>query len=473
LSLNPAALDRPLNRLIEKGRVGSEVINGHSYVYSPALLHAEQIVSARLKTLASQPPVWSHLDIDALINDRAQRQSITLSASQLHALKDALQYPCFALTGGPGTGKTTITKVLIDVLSEMDEITLCAPTGRAAKRLAIATGRAANTLHRVLGCSPDGKEFTRTADNPLSTQVLIIDETSIMDLVLFAATLMALPERCAVILIGDVDQLPSVGPGQVLRDCIESGAVRTVRLKEIHRQSQHSHIVTNAYRVLKGQMPVFTDTQSGDFHFIEANTPEAITAQIEDLMCNSIPRQWAINPREDVQVLTPMRRGDLGSIALNRPLQKRLFVAGADNCVVYRDCVYGVGDRVMQHTNNYEKGIFNGDCGYIHAIRMSERQLDVRFDDAMVVYDFDTLDELSHAYALTIHKAQGSEYPVVIIPISMTHYSMLTRQLLFTALTRARTRVFIVGERGALHAAIKQNRTAIRSSTLSARLRTA
>jgi exodeoxyribonuclease V alpha subunit len=349
---------------------------------------------------------------------------------------------------------------------------LCAPTGRAAKRLFEATGVEAKTIHRLLEVQPATGKFTRNEGNPLDCDLLVVDETSMVDVVLMANLLRALPPKASLLLVGDIDQLPSVGPGMVLRHVIESKVVPVVRLTEVFRQAAHSRIITNAHRINEGRMPeVAAKGGESDFFFIERAEPDQIAATLVEMMKTRIPARFRLDPIRDVQVLCPMNRGSLGIRELNVRLQNELNPARTDEPVVEKfGWQFRPGDKVIQTENDYDKDVFNGDIGQIVKIDPVEREVSIRFDQREVVYDFGELDEISLAYAITIHKSQGSEFPAVIIPLAMQHYLLLQRNLVYTGITRGRKLVVLIGQRQALAMAVKNNRTENRFSGLLATL---
>jgi exodeoxyribonuclease V alpha subunit len=379
------------------------------------------------------------------------------------------------ITGGPGTGKTTILRCIIQILEKKGvRIHLASPTGRAAKRMAEATGHEALTIHRLLEWSPAAAGFQRNAHRPLETDLVIVDEASMIDVVLMNSLLRAVPLMAGLVLVGDADQLPSVGPGTVLRDILESGRVPSVRLTEIFRQAEQSRIVLNAHRVNRGEFPDLSRPAAGgdsDFHFLPEEEPERLQQLIVELASRRLPARLRFDPVEDIQVLTPMHRGVIGATQLNAALQAALNPACAGVVEVMRGGrIFRVGDRVMQVRNNYDKEVYNGDIGRIARIELEEQEVVVRVDGRPVTYEFSELDELMLAYAATVHKSQGSEYPAVILPMHTTHYPMLQRNLLYTALTRAKRLLVLVGMKKALAIAIRSDATLRRCSRLADRL---
>jgi exodeoxyribonuclease V alpha subunit len=349
---------------------------------------------------------------------------------------------------------------------------LCAPTGRAAKRLAEATGLQAKTIHRLLEVNPASGTFTRNEGNPLECDLLVVDETSMVDMPLMAHLLRALPSQASLLLVGDIDQLPSVGPGMVLRHLIESGVMPVVRLTEVFRQAAHSRIIVNAHRINEGKMPEFPAKDApSDFYFLDRDEPEQIAATLADMVRNRIPGKFNLDPIRDIQVLCPMNRGSLGIRELNANLQGVLNPPRSEEPGVEKfGWQFRLRDKVIQTENNYDKGVFNGDIGQIVKIDPVEREVTVRFDQREVVYDYGELDEVSLAYAITIHKSQGSEFPAVVIPLAMQQFMLLQRNLIYTGITRGKRLVMVIGQRKALSIAVKNNRTGNRFSGLLATL---
>ena len=387
--------------------------------------------------------------------------------------KKALQEKIFVITGGPGTGKTTLLMSILAILRRSGiSFALTAPTGRAAKRMSETSGEEAMTMHRLLEYNPREGGFQRDADNPIQADVVIVDEASMVDLTLMDHLLRAIDPHTHLILIGDVDQLPSVGPGSVLKDLLDSKVVPVAVLRRIFRQEQESLIVTNAHRILQGQTLAFADSRERrDFDFMARESEDEVLDAIKDLMRERIPKMLRLDSAQvaqQVQVLTPMHRGLLGTIALNRELQQLLNPAGMS--LERGGSTLRVQDKVMQLRNNYEKGVFNGDLGRIAAIDRDDGKIRVDFDDRIVEYESDEWDEISLAYATSIHKSQGSEYPVVVLPLHTSHYMMLYRSILYTAVTRGKKLVIVVGSRRALAMAIRNVRVENRNTGLKERL---
>lgn len=460
-----------LGGLVRDDKVHTEDCQGTTLVYPGLLYHAETQVAARLRRLQARAVPAKSGDAEQAVAAWEEAAGISLAAAQREAVAASLRHGVLVLTGGPGTGKTVTVKGMIAVLAEQGfKILLGAPTGRAAKRLAEAAGREAATIHRLLEAT-GGREgaplFMRTDRNPLDADVVIIDEASMIDITLMYYFLRAVPEGCRVVLVGDVDQLPAVGPGSVLKDIIRSGTVPVVRLTEVFRQAGESVIVTNAHRINRGLAPDLRS--SADFQFRDIAGEEAVAAAVVRLCAEELPTA-GYDPRADVQVLSPMHRQPCGVENLNRLLQAALNPAGpARPTVGGAGLPLRLGDKVMQIRNNYGKGVFNGDIGFI--VGADGGVAVVRFPDGDVLYEKGELDELAPAYAMSVHKSQGSEYPVVVMPLVAGHYVMLQRNLLYTAITRAKQRVILLGGRAALNTALANDRTRRRYTLLAERLR--
>lgn len=439
---------------------------GVEAIYLPPFYYAELGVANGIKRLARSPlqlTLDPPLDVDAL----SRKTGIVYDQVQADAIRAALASKVMVLTGGPGTGKTTTTQAILAAFEERGcTILLAAPTGRAAKRMTETTGRESKTIHRLLEFKPP-EGYQRNAENLLAGDVLIVDEASMVDILLMNALVKALPDSMRLILVGDVDQLPSVGAGNVLRDIIDSGSVPVIRLTRIFRQAQQSRIVMNAHRVNSGEFPDISNGRSADFFFIPCEDPEQAAAQIVDLVKNRLPKAYGEKPRR-VQVLTPMQRGVVGAGNLNQLLQAALNPS--DLGLRRSGWLFKLYDKVMQVRNNYDKEVFNGDIGFVSAVNAEDRTLIINFDGREVEYDYTELDEITLAYATTIHKAQGSEFPIVVIPLLMTHYVMLQRNLIYTGITRAKRICVLVGSSKALGIAVRNQTVDKRNTCLKERL---
>lgn len=464
-----AALQRAiLERFVVREQVGRE-----EFVFLPSLQRAEMTIAERISSMVRQPSTYPAIDFDKAIAWCEQKTGKTLAPSQRDALALCLRSRLAVVTGGPGVGKTTLLNALLKILrAKKVTCLLCAPTGRAAKRLSEATGMEARTIHRLLEVDARNGAFTRIESRPLLCDVLIVDEASMVDVPLMSAVLRALPANAALILVGDVDQLPSVGPGMVLRDLIESGFVPVARLTEVFRQAINSRIITNAHRINHGHLPELPDKEvDSDFYLIERNEPDRVSDTLIDMVKRGIPLKFGFKAIEDIQVLSPMNRGSLGVWELNQKLQQALNPPKQGTPFVEKFGVtFRPGDKVIQTENNYDKEVFNGDIGQVRDIDPFEKQLKVAFEGREMVYDFGELDELMLAYAITIHKSQGSEFNAVVIPVATQHYVLLQRNLVYTAITRGKKLVMLVGQQKALGIAVRNNRTEDRYSGLRSRL---
>ena len=404
------------------------------------------------------------------IDAAGKSDGVTLSSEQRRALMIALKAKVAVITGGPGTGKTTLLRSLLVALDSAGlKPTLAAPTGRAARRLADACGREAKTIHRLLEYSPETQDFLRTEEFPLRTNYLVVDEASMMDIELAASLTRAIMPNSSLLLVGDRDQLPSVGPGSVLKDVIGSDLVPVVQLREVYRQARASLIVANAHRLNRGEMPETRNDAEGDFFFFERNAPEDVLATIKQLVHSRLVGRFGIKDPREIQVLTPMNRGPIGAQALNRELQDLLNPHGRE--LKSGERRFREGDRVIQLRNNYDKLIFNGAIGRVVSVDSEHAKVGVVFEEAHAEYDLSDLDELGLAYAISIHKSQGSQYPAVVVPVHQTHYLMLRRNLLYTAITRAERVCVLVGTRSALAQAVRNEDERRRFSRLTERLR--
>ena len=454
-----------------QGRLVADTIGGVEVIYLAGLHRAETALAEGLKALRDGPHPLPAIDVEAEIARVEKDVKLTLAPGQKDALRTAVKSKVLVITGGPGVGKTTLVNSLLRILHEARlRVLLCAPTGRAARRLSETTGAEARTIHRLLEVEPHTGQFKRTRDNPLEADVVVLDEASMVDVVLMNQLVRAIPARAALVMVGDVDQLPSVGPGIVLRDVIDSKAVPVVRLTEIFRQAAASRIIVNAHRINAGIPPELrASTSLEDFYVVEAEEPAAIVDRILKMVTERIPERFKLDPVRDVQVLTPMNRGELGARALNETLQKALNPPGPPEVVKFGHA-YRQGDKVMQIVNDYDKEVFNGDLGFVTRVDETEREMEISYDGRAVVYDFGELDEVVPAYACSIHKSQGSEYPAVIIPLHTQHYRMLNKPVLYTGVTRGKKLVVLVGSRKALNIAVRRAEEAQRISGLRERL---
>jgi len=465
-----AAIDALLQReLLVQERLPPDAVQA---VYLVSLYASEVGAAARLQAILDTPAPPLEIDVERAIAWFEELQRLALASQQREAIRRAIVSKVLVITGGPGTGKTTLVNGILRILQRKGRrILLCAPTGRAAKRLAESSGHEARTIHRLLEFNPKKMRFERGLDAPLEADLLVVDEVSMVDAVLLNSLLKAVPDGSQLVLVGDVDQLPSVGPGNVLRDLIASGAVEVVTLTEIFRQARASQIVVNAHAVNRGELPrspAAERSEPGDFFFVEREEPEAVLSTLKELVQQRIPRRFGLDPLRDIQVLTPMHKGLLGSRSLNSELQALLNPKG--ETMVRGSRMYRVGDKVMQVRNNYDLDVFNGDIGQIVRVDEVERQLTMRLEQREVVYDASDLDELVLGYACSVHKAQGSEYPAVVIPLHTQHYPMLQRNLLYTGITRGRKLVVLVGSARALAIAVRNSQVRARNTHLAGRL---
>lgn len=481
LEIEQSIIEQAIMEEMKLKTLTADFLNNIETIFLTSYYVYEKHIASTLITLSKEQVPWGSIDSSKAIPWVEKKLNIKLADAQKIAIDEALQNKAMVITGGPGTGKTTLVNSILSILkAKRLNIKLCAPTGRAAKRLSEKTNIEALTIHRLLEMDPAIRKFRYNEENKLKCNYLVVDEASMVDVQLFYSLLKALPTESALLIVGDVDQLPSVGAGQVLKDIIDSDVIKTVRLNEIFRQAKTSHIITNAHLINKGIFPNLkvqhtpansnTATCTGpdketDFYFIDAEAGEGLMGKIINLVKNRIPSKFKFHPINDIQVLSPMQRGGAGVRTLNIELQKALnpnYVSGIEK---YGQ-ILATGDKVMQIENNYDKEVYNGDIGIIKSINQENHEVVINFDNREVDYDYSDLDQIILAYATTIHKSQGSEYPAVVIPLTMQSYMMLKRNLIYTAVTRAKNLIVIVGQRKALAIAVKNNKSTMRYTKL-------
>lgn len=469
LQVEPEKIMPGIDAELAEKNIIAEKIKNEDCLFLTSLHRAELNVVQHLLRLKKAKSNWLPIDALKAIPWVEEKTKLELSYSQKQAVIQALENKVLIITGGPGVGKTTVVNSILQIArSKRVAVTLCAPTGRAAKRLSETTHMEAKTIHRLLG----KKLNVETAHHELlKTDLVIVDETSMIDVVLMQHLLAAIPDHASIIFVGDIDQLPSVGPGCVLADLIQSDAIACVCLNEIFRQARTSKIILNAHRVNEGKMPLKMDPDEevSDFYFISADTPEEIEKKLLHIVVERIPKRFGFDPIFDIQVLTPMNRNQLGARALNQILQQQLNKNQKIHITRFGNH-FSVGDKIIQLVNNYDKEVFNGDIGFIHAIDVENAIVEIAFEKNIVRYDFDDLDEINLAYAITIHKSQGSEYPVVVIPIATQHFTLLEKNLIYTAITRGKKLVVLIGQKKALAIAVNSKRSKQRVTRLKERL---
>ncbi len=473
LGVAPDRIERAIAEEENEGRVAVDRELPDDPVYLSGLHRAEFVVAQLLRHIASSESELADIDAETAVAWAEKRNRIELDPTQRDAVKAALSQKVTVITGGPGVGKTTIINCIIPILRAKGlRVLLAAPTGRAARRLEETTGTKAQTIHRMLKWNPRSGEFQMNQDEPLEADAVIIDETSMIDITLMRDLLLAVPGTAVLILVGDVDQLPSVGPGNVLRDIIRAGAFPVKRLEQIFRQAKQSPIIRNAHRINRGKMPELKSTPRADregFYFIERTEPEAVLGTVLELCTDRIPNRFGLDPAGDIQVMAPMYRGTAGVDNFNTELRRALNPEAHPEIKRFGR-QFAPGDKVMQIRNDYDKDVFNGDIGRVIDVNRVEETITVRFEEQAVDYSFDELDSLQTAYAISVHKSQGSEYPAVVIALTSHHYVMLQRNLLYTAVTRGVRLVVIVGDRKALGRAVSNDRIGRRHTTLAERL---
>ena len=470
LDIPNTIIEAAIEHEIEEKNLVADTIDDQRCLYPMALYQAETRAASCLLQLNTGTPPWGIIDVITAIPEVEQHTQLKLSDSQQRGIETVLQHKLSIITGGPGVGKTTVINSLLTIIEPQQlSIALSAPTGRAAKRLTETTGMTAKTIHRLLDIDPQTRGFKHDQHNPLPIDVLIVDESSMIDIVLLNHLLKAIPKHAAIVFVGDIDQLPSVGSGAVLADLIQSQAIAVVRLTEIFRQAAESHIIINSHRINQGKMPLPNNAKDSDFFTLYADTPDAIHDTLIQVVCQRLPKHYHCNPISDIQVLSPMNRGGLGSRGLNIELQRQLN-GNSEPKIKRYGMTFSPGDKVIQTVNNYDKEVFNGDIGLINHIDAEEGTVTIQFDRRHIEYETHELDEVSLAYAISIHKSQGSEFPIIVIPLATQHYVLLARNLLYTGITRGKKLVVLIGQKRAIGMAVNNNKEAHRLTKLAHRL---
>ncbi|RQD70494.1 MAG: ATP-dependent RecD-like DNA helicase [Tindallia sp. MSAO_Bac2] len=463
LEIDEELVEKGILRMLEAGKIINDLEDS---IYLPVFYYSEVKVARKIANLMEGPSRYGQIDVEKQLKE--QKHSIKYHDIQIKAIHKAIGSKMMVLTGGPGTGKTTTTLAIIKTFEQLKaKVMLCAPTGRAAKRLSETTRREAKTIHRMLEFKP-GEGFKKNQDHPLNCDVLIVDEASMLDIVLTNNLIRALKNDTVLIFVGDVDQLPSVGPGNVLKDIIASGCIPVVKLERIFRQARGSLIITNAHRINQGDFPYLKGRRNRDFFYMESDDPEEIPEKIVSLCNKRLPQYYGIDPIDDIQILCPMQRGSTGAFQLNQLLQERLNPQ--DKKINYGGTQFRLQDKVMQIRNNYDKNVYNGDIGRVTGVDEVNRKIFVNFDGLVKEYQDSEMDEIVLAYAMTVHKSQGSEYPVVIAPLTTQHFMMLQRNLLYTCVTRAKKILVLIGSKKAIAMAVKNNKVEDRNTWLARRI---
>ena len=467
LNIPASMISDAIDHEIEGGELIEDDFPKAESIYLPHLYNAEKNIGCNLTALSKSAPPWPHIDPQKAIPWVERKLNLTLAPSQREAVAAALKSKVMVITGGPGVGKTTIVKSILTILRAKGvNMMLCAPTGRAAKRLSESSGMEAKTIHRLLEIDPGSMGFKRNEQNPLTCELLVADECSMIDIPLANNLIKAVSSETALIFVGDVDQLPSVGPGAFLSDLIESNVVPVILLTEVFRQAATSWIIKEAHQINAGIMPLFPSKgEKGDFYFVSVEDNEQMPEILTGLVRTRLPKAYGVNPIKDIQILCPMNRGNAGARMLNEVLQQALNPP-TEASVLKFGTKFSVGDKVMQIENNYDREVFNGDIGFVVRLNGEENELTVDFNGREVVYPYGELDELVLCYATTIHKSQGSEYSIVVLPVTMQHYVMLRRNLIYTGVTRGKKLVVLVGQKKALAMAVRGVQTITRNTGL-------